>query len=219
MSTRYVWDEQEFIRHICRILEEKLDCPSDIDFSHMIGLRLHDFMHIRAVDAMEWVLKCAMGDMPFEQRKEDEIPILCKYYDSFISRENWTDDQNTIMTVLTKYYTLKAKGYGNFARSLETGAIYTSMVSWYAAAIAWLVQTYAQGAAEPSLGACKRLPVLLPPEDEVPVKVYSNPNSLLVMDGSARVLWAHALPWRNPAEQFTVVFKFPGLSKRKRTVV
>jgi hypothetical protein len=107
---RYVWDEQEFIRHICRILEEKLDCPSDIDFSHMIGLRLHDFMHIRAVDAMEWVLKCAMGDMPFEQRKEDEIPILCKYYDSFISRENWTDDQNTIMTVLTKYYTLKAKG-------------------------------------------------------------------------------------------------------------
>ena len=111
VSTRYVRDEQEFIRHICRILEEKLDCPSDIDFSHMIGPRLHDFMHIRAVDAMGWVIWCSMGDVEFDQKKEDEIPILCKYYDSFIGRDNWTDKHNTIMTVLTKYVWFKSHGF------------------------------------------------------------------------------------------------------------
>jgi hypothetical protein len=116
VSTRYVQDEQEFVRHICGVLQEKIEIEHD--FSFLVGARLHDFMHIRAVDGMEWVLKCAMGDMPFEQRKEDEIPILCKYYDSFIGRENWTDEHNTIMTVLTKYDTFKAKGYGNFARGL-----------------------------------------------------------------------------------------------------
>lgn len=123
VSTRYVRDEQEFIRHICQVLQDKIGTDLETeapDFSFLIGPRLHDFMHIRAVDAMGWVIWCAMGDMEFDQKKEDEIPILCKYYDSFIGKDNWTDQHNTIMTVLSKYDAIKAKGYGNFARRLDS---------------------------------------------------------------------------------------------------
>jgi len=117
VSKNYTQDEQEFVRHICKILQENI-CI-DRDLSSLIRPRLHDFMHLRAVDAMEWVLLCGMGEAPFEQRKEDEIPILCKYYISFLGESNWTDEHHTIMTVLGKYARIKSRGLGNFARAVE----------------------------------------------------------------------------------------------------
>jgi hypothetical protein len=52
------------------------------------------------------------------------------------------------------------------------------------------------------------LPVLLP-DSHKPVRVFSKPNELMLMDGEARTLWAHSKPWNYPEEQFTLVFKCP----------
>ena len=62
------------------------------------------------------------------------------------------------------------------------------------------------------------LPLLLPPTEESPVRLYSQPNDIIVMDGPARVLWAHSLPWQYPHEQFTLVFKFPELQNKVQTL-
>jgi len=106
----------EFVLHINTILQRRTGV--DFDMSSIIRTQLAKFMHVRAVDAMEWVLFCGMGEEPFEQSKHDEIPILCKYYNSFIGEDRWDDDTNTIMTVLNKYEDLAATGMGNFARPL-----------------------------------------------------------------------------------------------------
>lgn len=71
--------------------------------------------------------------------------------------------------------------------------------------------TVAMGGAEKMIDM---LPVLLPPSEGLPVRVYASPNEIMVMDGPARMLWAHSLPWRYPQEQFTVVFKFPELKNK-----
>jgi hypothetical protein len=52
------------------------------------------------------------------------------------------------------------------------------------------------------------LPVLLP-DSYKPVRVFSKPNELMLMDGEARTLWAHSKPWNYPQEQYTLVFKCP----------
>ncbi len=65
-------------------------------------------------------LSCGMGDMAFDQDKEDAIPILCRYYNDFIGDEDWTEQDHTMMKVLNKYDKMKAGGYGNFARFLVT---------------------------------------------------------------------------------------------------
>ena len=52
------------------------------------------------------------------------------------------------------------------------------------------------------------LPVLLP-ESYKPVRVFSKPNEIMLMDGEARTLWAHSKPWNYPQEQYTLVFKCP----------
>ena len=109
-------DKEVFVLHISRIMQAKMGLEHDL--SVLIRPRLHDFMHIRAVDAVEWILRCGMGEMPFEQRKHEEIPVLCRYYNAFIGPDNWDDDAHTIMTVLNKYETIAAKGMGNFARTL-----------------------------------------------------------------------------------------------------
>lgn len=57
------------------------------------------------------------------------------------------------------------------------------------------------------------LPVLQP-ETSHPVRLFSKPNELMLIDGVARTLWAHGKPWNHPHEQFTVVFKFPELKKK-----
>lgn len=60
------------------------------------------------------------------------------------------------------------------------------------------------------------LPLLLP-ENHKPTRLFSRPNEIMVMDGASRILWAHAKPWSNPVEQYTLVFKFPELKKKIKT--
>ena len=79
-------------------------------------------MWFRAVNAMEWVLHCAIGDAEFDQAVEDEIPILCRYYNNFLGQDEWSEQDHTFMMVLNRYDQIKAGGYGNFARRLEGGA-------------------------------------------------------------------------------------------------
>lgn len=74
--------------------------------------------------------------------------------------------------------------------------------------------TVAMGRAEKMLDL---LPVMVTDPDAAPVRIYTRPNQIMVMDGVARVMWAHALPWHYPNEQFTVVFKFPELSRKIRS--
>jgi hypothetical protein len=122
----YATDEQEFVLHICKVLTRKMadDCDVHIDLcthgGDIIRPTLRKFLWIRTVDAMEWILRCGMGDMAFDQDKEDEIPILCRYYNDFIGDEDWTEQDHTMMKVLNKYDKMKAGGYGNFARFLVT---------------------------------------------------------------------------------------------------
>jgi len=117
-------DEHEFAMFISRIIEQKCDTmiqPGFLegrDLARMIKPRLGEFMHVRAVDTMEWVLLCGMGEMEFSQRLEDHIPVLCKYYNSFIGQDNWSDNEHTFMTILNRYEHIKAKGIGNFARRI-----------------------------------------------------------------------------------------------------
>ena len=115
--------EVEFAQHICRVLDRKLerDGITGINLeqgggTHIVGCKLREFYWMRTVDAMEWILHCCMGDAPFIQEIEDEIPILCKYYNEFIGPDNWGENDHTMMKVLNKYDKIKAGGYGNFER-------------------------------------------------------------------------------------------------------
>jgi hypothetical protein len=64
-------------------------------------------------------LKCGIGDMAFDQDKEDEIPIICRFYNDFIKEDGWSEDDHTMMTVLNRYDKIKSGGYGNFAQFIE----------------------------------------------------------------------------------------------------
>ena len=120
MKNDHMASEQEFVYHICKILKNKmendLDMHVDFELGSLIQPKLHEFFWIRTVDAMEWILKCSTGDMSFDQTKEDEIPILCKYYNEFIGEDGWSDDDHTMMMVLNRYDKIKTGGHGNFAR-------------------------------------------------------------------------------------------------------
>jgi hypothetical protein len=110
--------EQQYVWHMCRVLERGMAASGvDIDFDHgtLVAPLMHRFFYIRAADAIEWVLLCGTGKMEFIQEKEDEIPILRKFYNEFIREDGWSDDDRTIMTVLNKYEDFKKGGYGNFA--------------------------------------------------------------------------------------------------------
>ena len=116
-------DELEFAQHICRVLDRSLerDGITGINLEQgvgacIVGCKLREFYWLRTVDAMEWILRCGAGDAAFEQEIEDEIPILCKYYNEFIGVGGWEGDDHTMMKVLNKYDAIKAGGYGNFAR-------------------------------------------------------------------------------------------------------
>ena len=120
--------EREFCQHICRVLDRSLkkDGVTGINLvqgggARIVGCELRKFYWIRTVDAMEWILRCGMGDVAFSQEIEDEIPILCKYYNEFIGEDGWEGDDDTMMMVLNKYDTIKAGGYGNFARFIGDG--------------------------------------------------------------------------------------------------
>ena len=73
--------------------------------------------------------------------------------------------------------------------------------------------TVAMGPSEKPLDL---LPVLLP-DTYKPVRIFSQPNEIMLMDGEARTLWAHGKPWNYPYEQFTLVFKFPEFRTKTHT--
>jgi hypothetical protein len=120
-----VLTEYEYATHICKILDRKMwrDGITGICLEeggqNIVRLRLREFYDRRAVDAMEWILHCAIGDAPFDQAIEDEIPILCKFYNEFIGEGRWSEDDHTVLTVLNKYDDIRAGGYGNFAQFVE----------------------------------------------------------------------------------------------------
>jgi hypothetical protein len=118
----YTVSEQEYVSHVCRVLEQRIGDELDLGQGNlqgrMIRPRLREFIWVLTVDAMDWILRCGVGDMEFEQSKEDELPILCKYYNDFIGEGDWSDEDHTMMTVLNRYEKIKAGGYGNFARFL-----------------------------------------------------------------------------------------------------
>ena len=109
--------EQEFVSHICRVLESNM-APVHLNLRNgdLIRPTLRKFYWLRSVDAMDWILKCAIGIMEFDQTIEDELPILCRYYNDFIGQEGWSEEDHTMMMVLNTYDQVKSTGFGNFAR-------------------------------------------------------------------------------------------------------
>ena len=89
----------------------------DLCKGSLIRPNLREMMWIRTVDAMEWILKCGIGDMEFNQEKEDEIPILCRFCNDFIGEDAQTEDDRTVMIVLNKYDSFKTGRFGNFANA------------------------------------------------------------------------------------------------------
>ncbi len=127
ITSRDPASELEFAQHICQVLDKSLerDGITGINLvqgggARIVGCKLREFYSIRTVDAMEWILRCGAGDTAFEQEIEDEIPILCKYYNEFIGPDNWSEQDHTMMTMLNKYDKVKAGGYGNFARFITS---------------------------------------------------------------------------------------------------
>ena len=117
-------DEREFVLpHIAHLLEkslaERVGLKINLQNGHLIQPFLRRFMFTQAADAMEWVLGCGIGEYDFDQAIEDEIPILCRYYNDFLGTGQWSENDHTMMMVLNKYGEIKARGYGNFARILE----------------------------------------------------------------------------------------------------
>ena len=73
--------------------------------------------------------------------------------------------------------------------------------------------TVAMGPSEKMLDL---LPVLLP-DTYKPVRLFSKPNEIMLMDGKSRTLWAYGKPWNYPREQFSIVFKFPEFRTKTHT--
>lgn len=127
-SSRQRPDESEFLSHINTVIQQKMWDEGirdleDRDFRFIIQPTLRKFMWVRAVDAMEWALMCGMGEMPFEQAKEDEIPLLCRYYNDYLTPSTWTEQEHTFMKVLNIFCEIKAGGYGNFAPAAGTSSL------------------------------------------------------------------------------------------------
>lgn len=111
--------DSEYIAHIGKILtvslQRNVGLQIDLTDGEIVRSNLRAYFKIRAVDAMEWILKCVTSDMDFDQAMEDEIPILRRYYNEFIGESNWSENDSSMMMVLNKYNQIKAGKYGNFA--------------------------------------------------------------------------------------------------------
>jgi hypothetical protein len=68
----------------------------------------------------------------------------------------------------------------------------------------------------PSEKMIDMLPVMFP-DTYQPVRVFSNPNEIMLMDGIARTLWAHGKPLGCQHEQISLVLKFPELKRKIRS--
>jgi hypothetical protein len=113
-------NDDEFVMHICRVLDKGVSegCGVQMNLSanghDRIRLELREVFWIRAEDAMNWILACVVGDMEFDQERDDEIPLLCRYYNDFIGEGGWREHERACMLVLNRYGKMKASGYGNF---------------------------------------------------------------------------------------------------------
>lgn len=121
-SRRRQLTEHDYATHLCTVLDRKMQRELNLNLNlaagggqRIVSLKLREMFHVRAVDAMDWVIRCGIGEDPFDQEKEDEIPILCSFYNEFIGDRNWSENDHTMMTVLNKYDELKGKGLGNFS--------------------------------------------------------------------------------------------------------
>lgn len=122
-AREYTVDELEFARFVARKVEKSIERGTglklDLHDGELIKGYLHSFMRLHAIDAMEWVLRVVTQEWEFEQEMEDEIPVLCKFYNDFVGRDNWEEDDHTMMMVLNKYDQIKTGGYGGFGRRIE----------------------------------------------------------------------------------------------------
>ncbi len=124
LNDEVLYSEQDFANFVGRRLEDKMKrCDPDLHscdgaLASLVRPRLSDFMRVHAINAMEWVLLCVTGDANMNQEMEDEIPIICKYYNEFIGKEKWNEEENTFIMVLNKYDEIKSGGYGNFKKTL-----------------------------------------------------------------------------------------------------
>jgi hypothetical protein len=123
LEREYTVDEREFARFVARKLEKSIarnrGLQIDLHDGDLMKRHLREFMWYHAVDAMDWVLRTAIGEYEFDQETEDEIPVICKFYNDFIGQDYWEDDDHTFMMVLNKYDEIKTGGYGNFGRLIE----------------------------------------------------------------------------------------------------
>lgn len=117
---QYSTDEQEYVQFICKIIDEHLvSIDMKFDVEYLIQPQLRKYMWCQAVEAMDWTLRCAVEDMEFDSKIDAEIPILCRYYNNYIQKPNWTVEEDTIMQILSKYDQIKAEGHGNFGDRRE----------------------------------------------------------------------------------------------------
>jgi hypothetical protein len=133
LEREYTVDEREFARFVARKLEKSIarNCGVliDLDDGDLIKRHLRKFMWNHAVDAMDWVIRTAIREYEFDQDTEDEIPVICKFYNDFIGRDHWEEQDHTFMMVLNKYGEIKAGGYGNFGRLIESSLEESACVS------------------------------------------------------------------------------------------
>ena len=123
LEREYTVDEREFARFVARKIEKSIarnrGLQIDLHDGDLMRRHLREFMWYHAVDAMDWVIRTAIGEYEFDQETEDEIPVICKFYNDFIGQDCWEDDDHTFMMVLNKYDEIKAGGLGNFGRLIE----------------------------------------------------------------------------------------------------
>jgi hypothetical protein len=119
----YKVDELDFARFVAKKIEKSIErrCALKLDLhdGELLKNHLRKFMWYYAVDAMEWVLRMVIREYEFDQETEDDIPVLCKFYNAFIGQDNWEEDEHTFMMVLNKYDQIKAGGYGNFGQLIN----------------------------------------------------------------------------------------------------
>ncbi len=124
--TQELEDDEEFIRHICDVLERNMVLNGiELGEHRLDGIirpKLKEFLCVRGVDCLERILMCGMGKAEFRQEKEDEIPVMCRFYNDYIGAAGWNDQDHTMMKVLNRYDRFKAGGYGNFGQVSESSS-------------------------------------------------------------------------------------------------
>ena len=80
---------------------------------------LRERFRVHAMEAMRWVLMCAMEGAPFNQEMDTEIPMLCTFYNDYIGEDSWSEQDHTMMAVLNRYRHIKAAVPRQFCVSVQ----------------------------------------------------------------------------------------------------